>query len=113
MNIVAALFVESLDLRATFEGGPTLIDLTGVHFSAVPPSPPPVTIAPTIGLYFGDHAPSRTPTMIRLGRQNLDVPADAPPGAVIAAIDSDEDVILYGEAATFYAEALEGQTTVE
>ncbi len=46
-------------------------------------------------------------------KQNLDVPADAPPGAVIAAIDSDEDVVLYGEAATFYAEALEGQTTVE
>jgi hypothetical protein len=46
MNIVAALFVESLDLRPTFEGGPTLIDLAGVHFSAVPPSPPPVTVAP-------------------------------------------------------------------
>jgi hypothetical protein len=46
MNIVAALFVESIDLRPTFEGGPTLIDLAGVHFSAVPPSPPPVTMAP-------------------------------------------------------------------
>lgn len=46
MNIVAALFVESIDLRPTFEGGPTLIDLAGVHFSAVPPSPPPVTVAP-------------------------------------------------------------------
>jgi hypothetical protein len=46
MNIVAALFVESLDLRPTFEGGPTLIDLAGVHFSAVPQSPPPVTVAP-------------------------------------------------------------------
>ena len=46
MNIVAALFVESMDLRPTFEGGPTLMDLVGVHFSAVPPSPPPVTVAP-------------------------------------------------------------------
>lgn len=46
MNIVAALFVENIDLRPAFEGGPTLIDLTGVHFSAVPPSPPPVTVAP-------------------------------------------------------------------
>ena len=46
MDIVAALFVENIDLRPAFEGGPTLIDLTGVHFSAAPPSPPPVTVAP-------------------------------------------------------------------
>ena len=46
MDIVAALFVEAIDLRPAFEGGPTLIDLGGVHFSAVPPSPPPVTVAP-------------------------------------------------------------------
>jgi hypothetical protein len=46
MDIVAAVFVENIDLRNAFEGGPTLIDLTGVHFSAAPPSPPPVTVAP-------------------------------------------------------------------
>jgi hypothetical protein len=46
MDIVAALFVESIDLRPAFEGGPTNIDLRGVHFSAAPPSPPPVTVAP-------------------------------------------------------------------
>jgi hypothetical protein len=46
MDIVAALFVETIDLRPTFEGGPTLIDLGGVHFSAPAPSPPPVTVAP-------------------------------------------------------------------
>ncbi|HYZ99890.1 MAG TPA: hypothetical protein VE575_14115 [Acidimicrobiales bacterium] len=46
MDIVAALFVESIDVRPTSEGGPTLIDLGGVHFSAVPPSRPPVTVAP-------------------------------------------------------------------
>jgi hypothetical protein len=46
MDIVAALFVEAIDLRTAFEGGPTLIDLGGVHFSAVPDSPPPVTVAP-------------------------------------------------------------------
>jgi hypothetical protein len=46
MDIVAALFVEAIDLRTAFEGGPTLIDLQGVHFSAAPPSPPPVTVAP-------------------------------------------------------------------
>jgi hypothetical protein len=46
MDIVAALFVEGIDLRTAFEGGPTLIDLTGVHFSAPAPTPPPVTVTP-------------------------------------------------------------------
>jgi hypothetical protein len=46
MDIVAALFVENIDLKPAFPGGPTQIDLGGVHFSAVPPSPPPVTVAP-------------------------------------------------------------------
>ena len=46
MDIVAALFVENIELRPAFAGGPTLIDLGGVHFSAVPPDPPPVTVAP-------------------------------------------------------------------
>ncbi|MBY0496502.1 MAG: tetratricopeptide repeat protein [Cyanobacteria bacterium] len=32
-------------------------------------------IAPVIDLYFGDRAPSRTPVMIRLGKQDLDIPA--------------------------------------
>ncbi|HEX8028498.1 MAG TPA: tetratricopeptide repeat protein, partial [Vicinamibacterales bacterium] len=35
------------------------------------------TIAPTIGFFLGTRAPSRTPTMIRLGRQDLDIPANA------------------------------------
>ncbi|MGK2929026.1 MAG: hypothetical protein ACSLFO_05550 [Acidimicrobiales bacterium] len=46
MNIVAALFFEDLDTKQTFDGGPTAIDLNGVHFSAAPPQPPPVTMAP-------------------------------------------------------------------
>jgi hypothetical protein len=46
MDIVAAVFVENIDLRNAFEGGPTLIDLTGVHFSAAAPTPPPVTMTP-------------------------------------------------------------------
>ena len=31
-------------------------------------------VAPVIELYFGDRAPARTPTMIRLGKQDLDIP---------------------------------------
>ena len=46
MDIVAALFVESIDMKPAFEGGPTQIDLGGVHFSAAPPEPPPCTVAP-------------------------------------------------------------------
>jgi hypothetical protein len=46
MDIVAALFIEGIDLSSAFPGGPTKIDITGVHFSATPPSPPPVTVAP-------------------------------------------------------------------
>jgi hypothetical protein len=46
MDIVAALFIEGIDLGTAFPGGPTRIDLTGVHFSAAPPTPPPVTMTP-------------------------------------------------------------------
>jgi tetratricopeptide (TPR) repeat protein len=35
------------------------------------------TISPSIALYFGDRGPARMPTMIRLGRQDLDIPAGA------------------------------------
>ena len=46
MDIVAALFVENIEPKPAFAGGPTQIDLAGVHFSAAPPAPPPVTVAP-------------------------------------------------------------------
>ena len=32
-------------------------------------------VAPSIGLYFGNDPPERTPAMLRLGRQNMDIPA--------------------------------------
>ena len=46
MDIVAALFFEDLDTSQAFAGGPTKIDLGGVHFSAAAPQDPPVTMAP-------------------------------------------------------------------
>ena len=46
MDIVAALFFEDLDTNQAFAGGPTRIDLGGVHFSAAAPQAPPVTMAP-------------------------------------------------------------------
>lgn len=46
MQIVAALFFENLDTKQDFAGGPTKIDLGGIHFSAPAPQPPPVTMSP-------------------------------------------------------------------
>lgn len=46
MDIVAALFFEDLDTKQDFAGGPTKIDLGGIHFSAPAPQAPPVTMAP-------------------------------------------------------------------
>jgi Flp pilus assembly protein TadD/cytochrome c5 len=33
------------------------------------------SVAPSIGLYFSDRPPTRIPAMLRLGRQNIDIPA--------------------------------------
>lgn len=45
MQILAALFVESIDQR-TVPGPATRIDLGGVMFSLSAPTPPPVTMTP-------------------------------------------------------------------
>jgi tetratricopeptide repeat protein len=39
------------------------------------PSGKPEAVAPSVGLYFSDEPPTRTPAMLRLGRQNIDIPA--------------------------------------
>jgi Flp pilus assembly protein TadD len=39
------------------------------------PSGKPERVAPSVGLYFSDTAPTRTPAMLRLGRQSIDIPA--------------------------------------
>ena len=45
MDIVAAVFIENIELRPA-PGPSTRIDLTGVHFSMAAPSPVPVTLEP-------------------------------------------------------------------
>ena len=45
MRIIAALFIEDIQLRQV-PGPATRIDLTGVQFSAAAPSPVPITLAP-------------------------------------------------------------------
>jgi len=42
------------------------------------PSGKPEAVQPSIGFYFGDRPPTRTPAMLRLGRQNIDIPAGEP-----------------------------------
>lgn len=41
------------------------------------PSGKPELVRPSIGLFFGEAAPTRTPLMLRLGRQNIDIPVGA------------------------------------
>src|SRR5512139_3606112 len=45
MDILAALFIDGIDLRQV-EGPSTRIDLTGIQFSAAAPGPVPVTVEP-------------------------------------------------------------------
>ena len=45
MDIVAALFVDEIDVRQV-DGPSTRIDLTGIQFSAAAPEPVPLTWAP-------------------------------------------------------------------
>lgn len=45
MDIVAAVFIEEMEMRSV-AGPSTRIDLTGVHFSLAAPSPVPVTLEP-------------------------------------------------------------------
>ena len=42
------------------------------------PSGKPERVAPSVGLYFSDVPPTRTPAMLRLGRQSIDIPAGEP-----------------------------------
>jgi Flp pilus assembly protein TadD len=39
------------------------------------PSGKPEQVQPSVGLYFGRRPPTRTPAMLRLGRQTIDIPA--------------------------------------
>jgi tetratricopeptide (TPR) repeat protein len=39
------------------------------------PSGKPEVVQPSVGLFFGSDPPDRTPMMLRLGRQNIDIPA--------------------------------------
>jgi hypothetical protein len=46
VEIVAALFIDDIEARQDVAAGPTKLDLSGVHFSLVPPTAPPVVVEP-------------------------------------------------------------------
>jgi len=52
--------------------GPNTDLVVEIHMQ---PSGRPESVRPSIGLYFGDQAPTKTPAMLRLGRQSIDIPA--------------------------------------
>jgi Flp pilus assembly protein TadD len=54
--------------------GPTDV-VVEIHMQ---PSGKPEAVQPSIGLYFTDDPPVRTPVMLRLGRQGIDIPAGEP-----------------------------------
>jgi Flp pilus assembly protein TadD len=59
------------------------------------PSRSAETIRPRLGLYLADGPPSRVPTMIRLTRQDLDIPAGARDHRVEDSFTLDVDVDVY------------------
>ncbi len=61
------------DLAWTLEPGSDLV--VQLHLQ---PSGAVEQVQPVIGLYFGDRRPSRTPTILRLGSQGIDIPPGDP-----------------------------------
>lgn len=63
MEILAALFIEGIDIRQ-IPAGPTRIDLTGVLFSTPAPNEPPFTVEPHLVVIV--HCPPDSPTSAAL-----------------------------------------------
>lgn len=78
------------------------------------PSGKPELIQPSIGLYFTDDPPTRTPVMMRLSNQHIDIPAGDPR---YLAIDSfllpvDVDVLAVQPHAHYLAREVSGSATL-
>ncbi|MFN7985336.1 MAG: tetratricopeptide repeat protein [Vicinamibacterales bacterium] len=65
--------VDDADLSWRLDGGSDFV--VQLHLR---PTGRSESIHPSIGLYFADHAPAHTPSILRLGRQNLDIPPETP-----------------------------------
>ena len=75
MQIVAALFTDEIELRPV-PGPSTRIDLTGVHFSAPAPSPPPVTVTPHLVVIVRNEPDGAPDGVLEVTFHLLDQPED-------------------------------------
>ncbi len=71
-------------------------------------------VRPSIGLYFGEEEPTRTPVMLRLGRQTIDIPAGEPHYVVRDAyvLPVDVDVLALQPHAHYRARSIRGDATL-
>jgi tetratricopeptide (TPR) repeat protein len=78
------------------------------------PGATPQAVQPSVGFFFTEHAPERLPLMLRLGRQNIDIPA----GETRYEIDDeyvlpvDVDVYAVQPHAHYRARVIEGTATL-
>ena len=63
MQIVAALFIENINFRRDFEGGPTKIDITGAYFSTTAPAFPTTLTPHLVVLLRAESEAARTGTL--------------------------------------------------
>jgi hypothetical protein len=65
MEIVAALWIDTINFRKEFEGGPTKIDITGAYFSTTAPGGVfPATLTPhLVVLLRAEHETARSGTL--------------------------------------------------
>jgi hypothetical protein len=64
MQIVSALFMDNVDFRREFEGGPTKIDITGAYFSTHVDGAFPATLTPhLLVLLRAEHESARSGTL--------------------------------------------------
>ncbi len=78
------------------------------------PTGKPETVAPSIGLYFGADPPGRAPAMLRLGRQDIDIPAGDPHYVVTDSyvLPVDVDVAALQPHAHYRAREVRGDATL-
>ena len=78
------------------------------------PSGKPEAVAPSIGLYLTDVPPTRTPAMLRLGRQSIDIPAGDSSYTITDSyvLPVDVDVLAVQPHAHYRARDVRGEATL-
>jgi tetratricopeptide (TPR) repeat protein/mono/diheme cytochrome c family protein len=78
------------------------------------PSGKPETVQPTVGLFFGGEPPVRTPAMLRLGSQGIDIPAGEKEYTISDSyvLPVDVEVLAVQPHAHYRARAIKGAATL-